>query len=59
MKKKSKRINTATDALKAFKAARRKEEIELHGKPVKQSSVVANKKKYTRKRKHKGEEEES
>jgi len=59
MKKKSKRIKTATDALKAFKAARRKEEIELHGKPIRQSGVVANKKKYTRKRKHKGDVEES
>ena len=59
MKKKSKRIKTATDALKAFKAARRKEEIELHGKPIRQSSVVANKKKYTRKKKHKGKVEES
>ena len=57
MKKKSKRIKTASDALKAYKAARRKEEIELHGKPIRQSNVVTNKKKYTRKKKHKGEVE--
>jgi len=53
MKKKAKRAKTVIDALKAYKAARRKEEIELHGKPISQSSVMANKKKYTRKKKHK------
>ncbi len=58
MKKKSKKIKTATDALKAYKAARRQEEIELHGKPLKQGGVVKNKKRYTRKRKHKGEDAE-
>lgn len=55
MKKRSKndKATPAIDALKAFKAARRAEEIEQHGKPIKQSSVVANKKKYSRKKKHK------
>lgn len=51
--KKNKKATPAQDALKAFKAARRAEEIAEHGKPLKQSSVVANKKKYTRKQKHK------
>lgn len=53
MKKKAKRAKTVIDALKAYKAARRKEEIELHGKPLKQTAIVANKKKYSRKKKHK------
>lgn len=58
MKKRSKKKTTpALDALKAFKAARRVEEIEQHGKPIKQSSVVANKKKYSRKKKHKKNQE--
>jgi len=51
--KKAKRAKTVIDALKAYKAERRKEEIELHGKPISQSSVTTNKKKYTRKKKHK------
>lgn len=55
MKKKPKSTRTATDALKAYKAARRQEEIELHGKPLKQGGVVKSKKRYTRERKHKGE----
>lgn len=50
---KKKKVTPAQDALKAFKAARREEEIALHGKPLKQSSVSVNKKKYTRKQKHK------
>jgi len=51
--KKNKKCTPAQDALKAFKAARRAEEIEQHGKPLKQSSVTVNKKRYTRKQKHK------
>lgn len=51
--KKNKKATPAQDALKAFKAARRAEEIAQHGKPLKQSSVTVNKKRYTRKQKHK------
>lgn len=56
--KKKKKIAPAKDALKAFKAARRAEEIAEHGKPIKQGSIVANKKKYTRKKKHKNANQE-
>lgn len=53
MKKRNKKATPAIDALKAFKAARRAEEIAEHGKPLKQASIMANKKKYSRKNKHK------
>lgn len=44
------------DILAALKAARKKsrdEEIAAHGKPICHSNVYKNKKKYTRKNKHK------
>lgn len=52
---KKRRATPVQDALKAFKAARRAEEIALHGKPLKQSSIATNKKRYSRKKKHKNQ----
>lgn len=40
-------------ALKAAGKARREEEIALYGKPICHTNVYKNKKKYTRKDKHK------
>lgn len=48
-----KKRNQIKDMLNAIKAKQRAEEIALHGKPISISHVVKNKKKYTRKIKHK------
>lgn len=48
-----KKRNQIKDMLNAIKAKQRVEEIALHGKPISVSHIVKNKKKYTRKIKHK------
>lgn len=50
MKTKRKQI---IDRLKAVKAANRSDEIRAYGKPINFSNVCRNRKKYTRKQKHK------
>ena len=44
------------EALDAVKAKRRKEEIETFGHPINRPMVTRNRKKYSRKRKHKNKE---
>jgi hypothetical protein len=49
-------VKTKSDILQALKAARKKsreDEIALYGKPICRTNVYTNKKKYTRKNKHK------
>jgi hypothetical protein len=50
MKTKKKQI---IDQLKAVKAANRSDEIRMYGKPINFTNICRNKKKYTRKIKHK------
>jgi hypothetical protein len=50
MKKKN---NDILDALKAARKQSREMEIALYGKPICNSNIYKNKKKYTRKNKHK------
>lgn len=45
--------NDAISVLKAVRRANREEEIRLHGKPLPRTVIQRNKKKYTRKTKHK------
>lgn len=45
--------NDAISVLKAVRRANREEEIRLHGKPLPRIVIQRNKKKYTRKTKHK------
>lgn len=54
--KKPNRKQQIIDALDAVKAKRRKDEIEAFGHPINRSSVVRNRKKYNRKKKHKNRE---
>lgn len=41
------------NALKSYKKKSREEEIEAHGKPIRNKSIVRSKKQYARKEKHK------
>ncbi len=54
--KKPNRKQQVIDALDAVKAKRRKEEIETFGHLINRPSVVRNRKKYDRKKKHKNRE---
>ena len=51
-RKSERRVRQAVDRLKAAKAADRLDEIARHGRPVNRPSVTRNRKKYTRKLKH-------
>lgn len=58
MKKKSKKQQTK-DILKVLKAENRAAEIKEHGRPLRISTLTRNKKLYTRKLKHKRNEDNS
>jgi len=51
--KRQKKHSVMYDALKALRKANREREIELYGKTIHYDKIVSNKKKYTRKVKHK------
>ena len=54
--KPSKENKTLLEALKAARKQSREMEIALYGKPICHTNVYKNKKKYTRKSKHKNNE---
>lgn len=53
----TKKWRQVIDELNAAKAKMRSEEILVHGKEICYTNVVRNRKRYTRKRKHKNKEE--
>lgn len=57
MKGKKKKRNIVIDVLNAVKAKQREDEISEHGKLISLAKVVRSKKVYTRKRKHKKQNE--
>ena len=54
---KGKKRNIVIDILNAVKTKQREDEILEHGKPISIASVVKSKKVYTRKKKHKKQNE--